>query len=152
MFNSDKGLLQSSELLMIYNDKTWIRIRSLSLLHNILSSNFFTFNRWKRLCYLQFQTPPLSPLACFLRFCLQKQQISHKILSAWVILAIRNLRVKELVSLATKITCWVNTCAGYKCCTLIVELINLVTPVYNLIPCILIVVAITVCSIPEVKK
>lgn len=152
MFNSDKGLLQSSELLMIYNDKTWIRIRSLSLLHNILSSNFFTFNRWKKLCYLQFQTPPPSPSACFLRFRLQKQWLSHKILSAWVIFAVRNLRAKELVCLATKIMCLVNNCARYKCWTLIVELTNLFTRVYNLILCILIGVAITVSSITEVKK
>lgn len=59
MFSSDKGLLQPSELLMIYNDKTWIRIRSLSLLYNILSSNF-TFNRWKQPWFLQFPTLPLS--------------------------------------------------------------------------------------------
>lgn len=42
---------------------------------------------------------PLSPLAWFFKFLLQKWRFSHKIFSAWVIFAAKNLRAKELVSL-----------------------------------------------------
>lgn len=48
-----------------------------------------------------------------------------------------------------KMICLVTTCAGYKHCILIEELITLVMLIYNLILCILIVVPVRVCSIPD---
>lgn len=48
-----------------------------------------------------------------------------------------------------KMMCLVTTCAGYKHCILIEELITSVMLIYSLILCILIVVPIRLCSIPD---
>lgn len=131
MFSSDKGLLQPSELLMIYNDKTWIRIRSLSLLYNILSSNF-TFNRWKQPWFLQFPTPALRPWVPFFEISPAEMMTLAANFVCLSYTCHEKLDSKGIGLFNPPKWC-VWPCAGNKHGVLMKELIALIVQLYNLI-------------------